>query len=404
MHRNLYNPISGLHRLSRSEPSAWWVALPLAAAAVLRFYNLSGESIWFDEAVSIRQASLPFWEMIKVTGYDNYPPLHNIALFVSFRMFGVTEFAARLPSAMFDIATVGVAFLLGRLIFSTPAGLITAWLIAFSSFHIAYAQEARMYTAFAFFATLSIFTFVRYLERQSAWTRLGYIIATALLLYTHPYAVFVVAAENFFALYLLLRYHHGLWRRLIDWIFMQVLVLALFAPWLPTLIDRTRKVQEGFWISTPSLEVFWEALRAIAGGQLPLILGLIAFVGIAWRFTRSDNSSLPLENRMDLQYWEKVGLLALWFVMLVPVPFLLSHVLQPFFLPRYTIAASPAWQLAVALGLNNWCRNKSLRTMLITALFLAAMLPTTVKAYRSPWAADWRSAVALIEETRISKW
>jgi hypothetical protein len=49
--------------VSVSNPSTWWIVFPLAAAAVLRLYGLGSDSIWFDEAVSIRQGRLPFWDM-----------------------------------------------------------------------------------------------------------------------------------------------------------------------------------------------------------------------------------------------------------------------------------------------------------------------------------------------------
>ena len=201
-------------------------------------------------------------------------------------MFGVTEFAARLPSALFDVGTVGLVFLLGRRLFGTLVGLIAACLVAFSPFHIIYAQEARMYAALVFFATLSILTLVGYLERNSLTSRLSYVAATTLLLYTHYYALFVVAAENFFVLYLLFRYRDGLGKRLTDWILIQVAVLALFGPWIPTLLSRTMKVQEGYWLEPPSLKTLGNALELVAGNRTAMVLGLILLAGI-WRTTPS---------------------------------------------------------------------------------------------------------------------
>ena len=77
---------TGMHieasRVGDAESSLWWVILPLLVAAGLRFYNLPENSIWFDEAVSIRHARLPFWEMMEWVPYDDNPPLHHIILFV----------------------------------------------------------------------------------------------------------------------------------------------------------------------------------------------------------------------------------------------------------------------------------------------------------------------------------
>ena len=386
----------------RSRTDVYWVVTPLIIAAALRFYNLSDNSIWFDEALSIKQARLPFIDMIEATSYFPYPPLHNIFLFFSFRLFGITEFAARLPSVLFDLGTVGLVFQLGRRLFGTHVGLIASLFIAFSSFHISYAQEARMYAAYAFFATLSIYMFISYLDKDTHYTRLVYIGSTALLLYTHFYAVFVVAAENLFMLYLLCKGKDGVQRRLVNWLLMQIVILILFAPLLPTLIDGVARLSKtNSWIPRPSLEVFHRAFRTIAGGQISLLLGLVALTGIAK--PSLSTAEIPSAPRMEknsfvLGYWDKISLLALWCSMPVLMPFMLSFFMQPFFISRYTIGASPAWQIAVAVGLCNWCNDKRLPAAAATLVLLAAMLPAAIKAYSPPWKPNWRDAVAFLDE------
>ena len=63
----------------------------LLLAFLLRVFHLGTESIWLDEAGSIRQAQLPFMEMIAATARDNFPPLHNVFLHFWIKLFGTSE-------------------------------------------------------------------------------------------------------------------------------------------------------------------------------------------------------------------------------------------------------------------------------------------------------------------------
>jgi hypothetical protein len=251
-----------------------------------------------------------------------------------------------------------------------------------------------MYASLAFFALLSMSTLVLYLQRPTWITRVAYIFATALLLYTHVYATFVVIAQNVFVGYLIFTTDERFGRRTREWIIVQACILLFFAPWLPTMFSRALKVQEGFWIAPPSLAVLVGALHTIAGGVVATVLGLVALTGL---FFGGLRSATQLPNGA-LGYSDKLLLLALWFGMPVILPFVLSFFLQPFFLSRYTIPASPAWQIAVALGIFRWCNGKVLPVISLTGLLTIAVIPEIRHAFQAPWNADWRGAVAYIEQ------
>ena len=109
-------------------------------------------------------------------------------------------------------------------------------------------------------------------------------------------------------------------------------------------------------------------------------------------------SELRTARSFTLGYWDKVGLLLAWFALPFIVPFVLSQFIQPFFLSRYLIGVSPAWHIAVALGLRNWCNGRPLPAALGTLLIMAVIMPSTIKAYKPPWKPDWRGAVAYLDE------
>lgn len=68
-----------------------FLPLILLLGLLLRGYDVGGESIWLDEAVSIRQANLPFLEMLANIAKDNHVPLHHIILHAWIRLFGDSE-------------------------------------------------------------------------------------------------------------------------------------------------------------------------------------------------------------------------------------------------------------------------------------------------------------------------
>ena len=96
---------------------AWW---PLAAltllAAVLRLSTLGLQSFWYDEAftpVHVLHPSL--WATLRaVVHTENTPPLWYVLEWVDSRVLGTGAVALRLPSALAGIATVPVAWAIGR--------------------------------------------------------------------------------------------------------------------------------------------------------------------------------------------------------------------------------------------------------------------------------------------------
>ena len=168
----VYEPRRSIARRPASDLLLVGLALVLTVAAGLRFYDLGSTSIWFDEAVSWQQATLPFFRMLGATSHDAHPPLHNIILNATITLFGDSEIALRAPSALLGVANVYVIYRLGTVLWDRITGLFAALLLALSPFHIAYSSEARTYTLLAFTATLFVLTVVRAL-RSPSWATLA---------------------------------------------------------------------------------------------------------------------------------------------------------------------------------------------------------------------------------------
>jgi 4-amino-4-deoxy-L-arabinose transferase-like glycosyltransferase/O-antigen/teichoic acid export membrane protein len=218
-----------------------------AAATLLRVATTRG--LWVDEAISVRQAQLPFTEMLAdMRDTDVHPPLHHALLWVTVRLAGTSEFAVRLPSLIAGVALVPAMLWTGRVLYDRRTGWVAAALGAIAPFCVWYSQEARMYSLFMLFATLAVGAQVQAIRRGSRSDWLLYAAATAALIWTQYFALLPVAVQQLaFAVVAVRR--HRISRRDPDqqgrsrdftraWLISTALIAAALLPLLPILYDQ----------------------------------------------------------------------------------------------------------------------------------------------------------------------
>jgi 4-amino-4-deoxy-L-arabinose transferase-like glycosyltransferase len=165
-------------------------------AALLRFYRLGHQGFWFDEA---NTALLVHFSPGKMLGLvpqtESTPPLYYCVAWVWVRVFGYGETGLRSLSALAGVLTVPVTYAAGAKLISRRAGLITAALTACSPLLVWYSQEARSYELLVLLSAGSLLAFAYLLERPAARAGAAWVIASALALATHYYALLVVVPE-----------------------------------------------------------------------------------------------------------------------------------------------------------------------------------------------------------------
>lgn len=181
-------------------------AIPLIAVycvgLFLRMVCIDEQSVWLDEVATLASAVQPTLnEVIRMTyATERIPPLYPMVMHMWTRMFGFSEFSIRLPSAIFGSVTIPVLYALSRRLFDRKVGLMCAFLLAISPYHIWYSQEARFFAMFVFFNLLSILFFIN-LEGSSrqAFSRtqfVGYLLTTCVAAYLNYFMIFTVIAQN----------------------------------------------------------------------------------------------------------------------------------------------------------------------------------------------------------------
>lgn len=141
------------------------VILLILSGFTLRIYNLGIPSFWLDEAISsiaaiaILDAGSPTLQSGVV--YSR-AILNTLLITLSFAIFGITEFAARLPSVLFGTLMIPLVYLIGSRWGNSRIAIIAAVLITFSVWEIAWSRQARMYQQLQFFYLLSLYLFYEF--------------------------------------------------------------------------------------------------------------------------------------------------------------------------------------------------------------------------------------------------
>jgi mannosyltransferase len=268
-----------LREAARSRSRVFWIVAGLTAlAAVLRFATLGLQAYHHDEIVTAsRVLRGSFIHAMDAVGFsESAPPLYYALAWFWTQATGTGEFGLRSLSAVAGVATVPVAYLLGRELRGRRAGLMAAALVAVNPMLLWYSQEARSYALLVLLCTVSLLYCVR-ARRSGArrdFTLWG--LASGLALATHYFAFFALAAE---ALLLLRRRGRqslaGLW------------VVGAFALALLPLAYHQMSLAHAEWISNFSLgHRVWEAAAAFAIGETGDIIARpewpeLAFVPLA---------------------------------------------------------------------------------------------------------------------------
>ncbi len=375
----------------------------LLLGAALRIFDLPGKDIWLDEAYSLRFARLDLHEIFFLD--QDTPPLYYVILHWWIAVFGTSEWALRMPSALFGIASIFAIYKVGQRLFDDEVGVLSALLMAVSVLQIRYAQEARTYTLTILLTLLSMYFFLGLLKKFGLKNSIGYVVCSTLLIYSHVYGLFIVLAQNICFVAFFFLSGHATGRKLSAWIALQALLVALFSPWIANLLERVLEVQEGFWVPQAHLRDIYSSFIAYASGSswlLLLFLVLSSFALVSLRKTRGGAARSAISASPGGCRWktrlasaDKVGFLLVWLAVPIVVPFIISQVSQPIYVTRYTIVASLALLILVARGISNL---PAWHMKLVTIGVVVALTLTQLTAYYTVSRKEqWRDATQYVD-------
>lgn len=132
----------------------------------LRLWNAGALSFIPDEALSARAAV-----GILERGYPSYITidgtiieyskayLHSMFLAISYRLFGITTLATRLPGIIWGTILIPISYFFGKEFSNKKVGLILAFIVAIYPWQISTARYTRYYSQFQVIFVIALFAF-----------------------------------------------------------------------------------------------------------------------------------------------------------------------------------------------------------------------------------------------------
>ena len=288
-------PTSPPGELSTATMLRWLAGITLLAGG-LRFYDI-GSDLWFDEIASLETyrslTGIEIW--ISYLAANNHL-LSTLLVKLSTASLGESEAAIRIWAVVFGVATIPVLYATCRLVASQRVSLGAALLLAVSYHHIFFSQNARGYTAYVFFAVLSILFFLRALRQDLPWAWTAYVAVTLLGLASLLLMAFVFATEILlggWAIVQVQRRRDDPWplagRLTLVFLAVGLASVHLYAPVIPQLYAylRTEYTSASMGYSLASRE-FYDALvtglvgRASPWQAVPALVGASVTIAGAW--------------------------------------------------------------------------------------------------------------------------
>jgi predicted membrane-bound mannosyltransferase/DNA-binding beta-propeller fold protein YncE len=175
-------------------------ALVIILAIVTRFFDLGTRVMSHDESLHTYFSYL----LYKGQGYQHTPMMHGPFQFhilaLTYYLFGVSDFTARIPSALFSIATVWMVWYWRRYLGKVGA-LIAGFLLVISPYMLYYGRYVRNESFAGLSGIVMLYVMLRYLEAGEK--KYLFMLSAALVLhFTAKETAFIYAAQAL--LYLLI--------------------------------------------------------------------------------------------------------------------------------------------------------------------------------------------------------
>jgi len=167
----------------------------------LRFYELDTWSFWIDEWYS---SIVSYFSYI-----NNFSPLmlnwdYNFSQYaftflqnISFSLFWISDFAARIPSFIISILTIFLYLIFANEIFKTNKDkhiyiIFMMILFVFSTWQIIWAREARFYELLWFIYFISIYFLWKYFVKNDNSYYLYFFISSIIWIFFHPFCFWLI--------------------------------------------------------------------------------------------------------------------------------------------------------------------------------------------------------------------
>jgi 4-amino-4-deoxy-L-arabinose transferase-like glycosyltransferase len=370
-----------------------------ALSSVIFFTRLGGMALTDPDETFYAQTAKEMlddgnWITPRIFGEAQYekPVLYYWLIMLSYVAFGVSEFSARFPSAVFSILGVFGVFLLGKLFYSRLAGFLSAVIIATSLEYFVVGRGCVTDTVLTVFIIYTIYFFMAGWNSGKKACYYGAAAAAALAVLTKgPIGLFIPGAAVL--IYLALTGQ-------IKYLFRKVPVLTSFLvflivvlPWYIAVALSNGQTFMGEFFGFHNITRFVHPEHKIGDTPVfyfPVVLGgmfpwTVFFIAAAWEmFRKKKNERVSLEGAV----MSPKVFLAVWFL-LVFIFFSISRTkLVTYILPLFpaaSIITGRFWEKIVSPPVPGSVRTKTLMTVFLVTSILAALGALGLAWYELPY-------------------
>ncbi len=182
-------------------------------AILTRFYDLGTRVMSHDESLHTYFS----WLLYRGQGYQHTPMMHGPFQFhiiaLTYFLFGVSDFTARIPAVLFSIATVWMVWYWQRYLGKWGA-IIAAFLMVISPYMLYYGRYVRNEAYVGLSGILLLYAILRYIESGEK-RYLYFVTAATVLHFTAKETAFIYTAQAliFLGVYLIVRVTRRAWPR-----------------------------------------------------------------------------------------------------------------------------------------------------------------------------------------------
>ena len=392
-----------MQSFSSAQRSTVAMLLITLLAFAVRVIHLGGDSFWFDELLTFDSATQSLATIVAEPSVS-HPPGFDVLEYGAVQIWGQSEFAVRLPSALAGALSVPLVYVIGVLIASRRIGLWSALFLALSPFHIRYSQEARGYAMQVALAAASTVCLLLALKRRQWRWWIGFGLTSVLGAYVLLGALLVLASQIAYVGVLIvvnLISRRWTWRetgRVVAGLAIAGAVIVIaYSPYiLPAikgvLVNIGPNAQQSDWFGVPITD--WAAASYLAfgyGTALPAaLMGGLALIGLAASAVRRNASAV-----VWLVAGSVLPLLAINLAGISRAP-----------LPKYVLFILPVYLLAISIGVAeiiDWIVRRGewrwLRyTPLIVGLALTGVSLPAIAAEHDRADEDWRAILSYVRQ------
>ncbi len=352
-----YPPAARRWRLGRR----WFAATLLLIIALgigLRFWQLGGQSLWYDEGYTAWISAQSPGQITRLVRADVSPPTYYILLHGWRLFFGDSEWALRSFSTAASCLTLLLSVAIARRVLRDRLAVIFATLLAaLATLQIEFAQEARSYALAGLCAVAAAYALLRFAAGRKMRWFLAATIAAAVMVYCHNMMWFYLPPLLLVAPLSANRPKP----RMLAWMaLLAVCVVLLYLLWLSAMLEQMRWIRGNFWATRPTVTTFIQTLGAAGGLKIyPLTALGYALLG---RFFTHDLAHALLTLIFAIgplvAWWLARGkrrntLFALWLVAVCPLLliYLYSLLRQPVFIEKIFTPSAALFPVLLAAPL-----------------------------------------------------